>query len=77
MAHDRIPATAEDVLLHAKTSDRTERVAFPFTRYRNVICAPNVITDKVEHNGAPFHLLKTGTVELTKEEIIALCGHII
>ena len=37
MAHDRIPATAEDVLLHAKTSDRTERVAFPFTSYRNVI----------------------------------------
>lgn len=77
MARDKIPVTASDVLLHTKTTDRVERISLPFTRYGNIMHAPNVVTEKIEVEGAPFHLLKTGEISMTKEEIIALCGNIV
>lgn len=77
MARHMIPATGSDVLLHPKTADKVERVAFPITRYDNIICAPRVVTEKIERHGAPFHILKTGKITLTEEEIIQLCGNIL
>lgn len=77
MAYHMIPATGSDVLLHPKTQDKVERVAFPITRYGNIIHAPNVVTKKIERHGAPFHILKTGTVELSEADIIKMCGDII
>lgn len=77
MARDVVPVTASDVLLHAKTTDRSERISLPFTRYGNVLHAPNVVTEDIEYEGAPFHLLKTGEVTLSKEEINTLCGQIV
>ena len=72
-----IPPIGSDVLLHDKDTDRSERVIFPFTRYRNIINAPNVVTDDIEIDGAPFHLLKTGTVKMKESDIRDLCGDII
>lgn len=69
--------SASDYLLHGKDSDRTERIILPITRYGNILSAPSVVTEDIEVNGAPFHLLKTGTVKLTAEEIHYLCGHIV
>lgn len=77
MANHMIPATASDVLLHPKTMDKVERVAFPFTRYGNVIHAPQIITDKFERHGAPFYILRTGTVTMTEDEIRKMCGNIL
>lgn len=77
MANHMIPATGSDVLLHPKTMDKVERVAFPFTRYGNVIHSPQVITEKFERHGAPFYLLRTGKVTLTEDKIIKMCGNII
>ena len=77
MAREVVPVIVSDVLMHDKDTDRTERVVLPFTRYRNVMNAPNVITTDIEIDGAPFHLLRTGKVSLTEEEIIDMCGDII
>ena len=73
----KIPKTIADVLLHVKTSDLTERVIMPVTRYDNVLCAPRVVTEEIEREGAPFNLLQVDTEELSEEEIRKLCGRII
>ena len=70
----KIPKSIADVLLHVKTSDLTERVIMPVTRYDNVLCAPRV---EIEREGAPFNLLQVDTEELSEEEIRKICGRII
>lgn len=78
MAREYIPAVGTDVLIHQKDTDRTERVVFPYTRYRNVLSAPNVVTTDIEiGEGAPFHLLKTGKITLTEKQILNMCGDLI
>lgn len=72
-----IPASTSDVLLHLKDSDRTERVILPFTRYANIMSAPNVVTDGDEIYGAPFHLLHTKTEVVSADYIRRLCGRIL
>ena len=73
----KIPKSIADVLLHVKTSDLTERVIMPVTRYDNVLCAPRVVTEEIERQGAPFNLLQVDTEELSEEEIRKICGRII
>ena len=72
-----VPAAATDSLLHVKDTDRTERIAFPFTRYANILSAPNVVTDSDEIFGAPFHLLELETEELGIQEVRELAGFIV
>lgn len=72
-----IPASVTDVLLHAKESDRTERVILPITRYDNVMSAPQIVTDVDEVYGAPYLLLETQEETLTAQEIRNLCGRIV
>ena len=71
-----LPGSASDVLLHAKDSDRSERVIFPITRYDNVLSSPKMVEDVNTSFGAPFLLLQTEEVELTEDEIYNLCGPI-
>ena len=73
--HTAIPSNASDVLMHVKDSYNTERIEFPFTRYANVLCAPNLITDVDEHPGAPFHLLKIDTAVYTRKELKTIFGN--
>ena len=73
----KVPQAASDVLQHVKDSDRTERIAFPITRYNAVLSAPKVVSDSDETFGAPFHLLATDSEQLTRTEIRRLCGFIL
>ena len=66
---DKIPASVSDVLLHNRDSDRTENVLLPFTRYKNVMNAPKLITDISGVNGAPFTLLATDREVLNTEQL--------
>ena len=73
----KIPAAVSDVLLHDKTSDRTEKVILPITRYKNVLNAPGVVTAENCIKGAPFVLLQTGTDVLSTAELRKLAGEIV
>lgn len=72
-----VPNNVSDVLMHGKDSDRTERILLPFTKYSNIMHAPNIISEDIEIKGAPFHLLETDTEELSDVEIRKLCGRIL
>ena len=65
-----------DVLLHAKDSDRSERVIFPITRYDNILSSPKMVSDVETSYGAPFLLLQTDEVEIDEDELYNLCGAI-
>lgn len=71
-----IPSVASDVLLHAKESDRSERVIFPITRYDNILSSPKMVSDVETSYGAPFLLLQTDEVEIDEDELYNLCGAI-
>lgn len=77
MKTSTLPLQVDDVLLHHKNTDRGETVILPITRYQNIMSGPNVVTDSDEVPGAPFHLLKTDTEDMTIEEVRKLCGGII
>lgn len=64
-----IPVSVSDVLLHNKTSDRTEEVIMPITRYENVLNAPKLITDVSAVNGSPFTLLATGKESISTAKL--------
>ena len=68
---------ASDVLMHAKTSDKNEKVIFPFTKYNNVLSAPNIVEDVSASYGAPFLLLVTDKVTMDEEEMYKLCSALI
>lgn len=74
-----LPLAGSDVLLHQKDTSETERVVFPFTRYKNILSAPSVVTDADESYGAPFHLLEMEEEEeeMTISEIRELFGFIV
>lgn len=77
MARDKIPASVSDVLLHTKENEQgDERVVLPFTRYKNVLNAPKVVTGANEVLGAPFALLATETETCSVEYIRKHCGGI-
>ena len=73
----KIPKSIADVLLHVKTSDLTERVIMPVTRYDNVLCAPRVVTEEIEREEAPYNHIQVNTEELSEEEIRKICEKII
>ena len=73
----QVPMAASDVLLHQKDTDRTERIALPFTRYANVFNAPRVVNDVDDIAGAPFFLLETDKETLSDTEIRRICGDIL
>ena len=63
-----------DVLLHAKDSDRSERVIFPITRYDTLLSSPKVVTDAGASYDAPFLLLQSDEVEIDEAELYKICG---
>jgi hypothetical protein len=69
-----VPSAVTDILIHGKDSDAVERVLLPITRYGAVMNAPNLVTEEIETNGAPFHLLVTDTIILTDDEIRKITG---
>ena len=69
-----VPSAVTDILMHGKDSDAVERVLLPITRYGAVMNAPNLVTEEIETNGAPFHLLVTDTIILTDYEIRKITG---
>lgn len=69
-----VPSAVTDILMHGKDSDAVERVLMPITRYGAVLNAPNLVTEEIETNGAPFHLLVTDTIIMTDEEIRKITG---
>lgn len=73
----KLPVSVSDVLLHDKTSDRTERVILPVTRYQNVLNAPTLVTNGNNVKGAPFLLLQTGTDVLSTQDLRKLVGDIV
>ena len=77
MVTDKIPMAVSDTLLHEQDSDRTERVILPITRYRNVLNAPDLVTDGNAVKGAPFVLLAMDTETLDTSEIRELAGAIV
>ena len=46
----------------------------PITRYGAVLNAPKLVTEEIETNGAPFHLLVTDTITMTDDEIRKITG---
>lgn len=74
-----LPIAGSDVLMHSKDGNDTERIVFPYTRYRNILSAPRVVVDSDEVYGAPFHLLEMEDEDeyLTVAEIRKLVGFII
>lgn len=64
-----VPAAVTDILMHGKDSDEVERVLMPITRYGAVLNAPTLVTEEIETNGAPFHLLVTDKISMTDDEI--------
>ena len=74
-----LPLAGSDVLMHDKDSADTERIVFPYTRYRNVLSAPSVVSDADEIYGAPFHLLEIEDEEeeMPVSEIRKLVGFIV
>lgn len=64
-----VPGSVTDILIHGKDSDEVERVLLPITRYGAVLNAPSVVTEEIETNGAPFHLLVTDEIIMTDDEI--------
>ena len=72
-----LPTSVSDTLLHEKDSDRTERVILPITRYKNVLNAPQVVTNGNAVKGAPFVLLVTETETLSTSELRKLAGGIV
>lgn len=77
MVTDKIPMAVSDTLLHEQDSDRTERVILPITRYRNVLNAPDLVTDGNAVKGAPFVILAMDTETLDTSEIRELVGAIV
>ena len=77
MSNKFLPASVTDTLLHEKDSDRTERVILPITRYKNVLSAPQVVTNGNSVKGAPFVLLATDTEKLSTSELRKLAGGIV
>ena len=73
----KIAASISDTLLHVKDSDLTEKVVMPITRYKNVLNAPRVVTNKNSVKGAPFLFYETDSEELTTAEIRKLANGII
>lgn len=75
---DNESAQASIVLLHDKDSAdegrNSERLEFPITLYDAVIGGPNVIEENAlpSYDKAPFNILKTGAVEMTRDEIAKL-----
>lgn len=69
-----VPSAVTDILMHGKDSDAVERVLLPITRYGAVMNAPNLVTEEIETNGAPFHLLVTDTITLTDDDIRKITG---
>ena len=65
---------ASDVILHAKESDKSERIVFPVTRYENIMSSPKMIADISTANDAPFLLLQESSVEIDEVELHNLCG---
>jgi hypothetical protein len=72
-----LPLAGSDVLLHQKDTSETERIIFPFTRYRNILGGPSVVSDVDEIYGAPFHFLETEEEEIPISEIRELVGFIV
>jgi len=74
-----LPLAGSDILLHQKDTSETERIVFPYTRYRNVLSAPSVVSDSDEIYGAPFHLLEIESEEeeMSVSEIRKLVGFIV
>lgn len=73
----KIPASVSDTLLHEKSSDKTERVILPITRYNNVLNAPKVVTNVDSVKGAPFVLYATESETLSTVEIRKLVNGIL
>lgn len=76
-----LPSSVTDFLMHIKedetSSDGSERVILPFTRYANIFNAPKVVSDVFDAPGSPFVLYSQNEVELEDDEIRELCGDII
>lgn len=74
---NKIPMAGTDVVLHAKDSDLTEKVAFPVTRYNNVINSPKIVSGPESTKGAPFLLYEVETEELDTSEIRELINNLL
>ncbi len=74
MPNNVVPSAVTDILMHGKDSDSIERVLMPITRYGAVLNAPKLVTEEIETNGAPFHLLVTDTITMTDDEIRKITG---
>ena len=72
-----VPSSVDDVLLHVKDSESTEKVVLPITRYGNVLHSPKVIGNVEDTNGAPFVMYASDTEELSADDIRDLCGDIL
>lgn len=73
-----IPSEVTNSLLHLKENEgKREEIILPYTTYMNVMNAPKVVGPSQAYNGAPFHLLKTGEVELDDQFIQDICGNIL
>lgn len=68
------PKGVSDAFIHAKNGSKTERIILPFTRYRNILNAPKLVTTPVEAKGRRFSLYQTETEEVSSEDVTALLG---
>lgn len=69
-----VPDYGYDILLHGEDNEN-EVAIFPYTRYKNILHAPNVVKDASAKLGAPFHLLQTSEEEMTLDDIRALTDY--
>lgn len=63
-----------DTVMHGKTSDKEDIIVLPVTRYKNVLNAPNVVTDISSTKNAPFSVLVSGTDTIDSTELNNLLG---
>ena len=63
-----------DHLMHVKTAEGEEMIAFPFTRYDNVLGSPKIVTDLTTFKGAPFFFYQTDEVEVDDSVVNTLIG---
>ena len=63
-----------DHLMHIKTNDGQEMIAFPFTRYDNILGSPKIVNDLSTFKGAPFFFYQTDEVDVDDNTINIIMG---
>ncbi|HAU85282.1 MAG TPA: hypothetical protein DCW90_07205 [Lachnospiraceae bacterium] len=71
----------QDILLHVKdksnlTDEENAFIAFPYTKYENVLGRPRVAESTQNIFGAPFILVTSMQDDMDEEEYVRMFGHI-